>query len=303
MTTASSLKTPHSPLGCELETHQSPPKTTHMDVTTSDPLSGLSPFELRALCRTGTFSRPTAGLASGYVQANLVILPASLADDFRLFCQRNPKPCPLLEETLPGDPFTKALADHADLRTDLPLYRVFEHGHLADEVADIQGHWRDDFVAFLIGCSFTFESALLRAGLGVRHLEELRPDGQPKNVPMYRTNIACEPAGVFHGPLVVSMRPYAPKLSKEAARITARFPGMHGAPVHSGDPAAVGVLNLDHPDWGDPVTIRAGEIPVFWACGVTPQAVVLASKPPIAITHSPGHMFVSDRRDQEYEVD
>lgn len=248
---------------------------------------------IRLACRDGRHQGPTCGHAPGFVQANLVVLPRELAFDFLLFCQRNPKPCPLLEVTEPGDPSPRGVAEGADLRTDLPLYRVHEAGRLAGEVRDLRPLWRDDFTAFLLGCSFTFESALLSAGLGVRHLEER------KNVPMYRTSLACRPAGVFRGPLVVSMRPYPPREAIRAAQITSRYPLAHGPPVHLGDPAAIGIGDLDRPDWGDPVTIQPGEIPVFWACGVTPQAAVLETKPTLAITHAPGHMFVCDLTDEE----
>jgi uncharacterized protein YcsI (UPF0317 family) len=233
------------------------------------------------------------------VQANLVVLPQSLAYDFLLFCQRNPKPCPLLEVTEVGIAEPCITAPGADLTTDLPLYRIYRDGKLAEEVADIREYWRDDLVAFLLGCSFTFETALLAAGLPVRHLEEHRADGQSKNVPMYRTNVPCRPAGVFRGPLVVSMRPYTPADAVRATQITGRYPGVHGTPVHIGDPAAIGIEDIGRPDWGDAVTFRPGEVPVFWACGVTPQAVVMQSRPELAITHAPGHMFVTDLRDEE----
>lgn len=265
----------------------------------SDGIDRSPAARTRRDCREGALRSPTAGLAMGFVQTNLVILPKADAFDFLLFCQRNPRPCPLLEVTEPGDPEPKRLARNADLRFDLPLYRVFRDGQLIDEPTRVDDRWRDDLVSFLIGCSFTFESALLAAGLGVRHLEETWPDGRSKNVPMYRTNIPCEPAGRFSGPLVVSMRPYTPADAIEATLVTSRFPRVHGAPVHWGDPAAIGIGDLTSPDWGDPVTIRPGEVPVFWACGVTPQAAVLASRPPFAITHSPGHMFVTDLRDEE----
>lgn len=258
--------------------------------------------ELRRCCREGSFHGPTCGEAAGFVQANLVILPRDLAFEFLLFCQRNPKPCPLLEVTEPGDPEPRALAPGADLRTDLPRYRVFEEGRLTSEPTDIRALWRSDFVSFLIGCSFTFEAGLLAAGLGVRHLEERGQDGLVKNVPMYGTNIACHAAGPFAGPLVVSMRPYRPDQVPLAIRITGRFPGVHGAPVHLGDPGAIGIADLDRPDWGDAVTLRPGEMPVFWACGVTPQAAILNARPPIAITHAPGHMFVCDLRDDELHL-
>jgi uncharacterized protein YcsI (UPF0317 family) len=249
--------------------------------------------ELRQQCRTGDFSGPTSGRALGFAQANLVVLPRSHAFDFLLFCQRNPKPCPLLEVTEPGDFVPRQLAPGADLRTDLPKYRIYEHGHLSAEVTDLGDHWREDFVSFLIGCSFTFEAALLRAGLSVRHIE------QGRNVPMYRTNLPCHSAGLFSGPLVVSMRPYTPADAITAACVTARYPHVHGSPIHWGDPTAIGISDLGKPDWGDAVDIHPGEVPVFWACGVTPQAALLQSKPPFAITHAPGHMFVTDVTDEE----
>ena len=249
-------------------------------------------FRLR--CRSGQHRQPTTGCAPGFVQANLVVLPKALAFDFLLFCQRNPKPCPLLDVTDPGSPEPTTIAPGADLRTDVPLYRIYRNGELAEEVTDIREVWQDDFVAFLLGCSFTFEWALLEAGLGVRHLQEQTESGQTKNVPMYRTNIACRSAGFFAGPLVVSMRPYSPAESIRAIEVTSRFPQVHGAPVHMGDPAAIGIADVHRPDWGDDVTIHPGEQPVFWACGVTPQAAVMQSRPPLVITHAPGHMFVSD---------
>ncbi len=255
-------------------------------------LRQVSGSEVRRLAATGQLTGPTPGLALGFVQANLVVLPKDLAVDFLLFCQRNPKPCPLLDVTEPGSPEPKAIAPKADVRTDLPRYRVYRNGELVGEPLDIKQHWRDDLVAFLIGCSFTFENALLRAGLPVRHVE------QGSNVPMYRTRIACQPAGVFHGNLVVSMRPMTPAQAIEAVRICERFPKAHGAPLHFGDPESIGIADLQRPDFGDAVEIRAGELPVFWACGVTPQAVVMESKPTLAITHKPGHMFVSDLRDE-----
>jgi uncharacterized protein YcsI (UPF0317 family) len=213
-----------------------------------------------------------------------------------LFCERNPKPCPLLEVALPGDPTPREMAPGADLRCDLPRYRIWRNGELVDEPTDIRSHWQDDLVAFLIGCSFTFESALLSAGLPVRHVEERR------NVSMYRTNIACEPAGAFRGPLVVSMRPMTPAQAAEAARVTARFPSVHGGPIHAGDPGRLGIPDLSRPDFGDPVTIHPGEVPVFWACGVTPQCALMEARLPLAITHAPGCMFVTDVRDQALEL-
>lgn len=234
----------------------------------------------------------TSGLAAGFAQANLVVLPQADAADFLLFCQRNPKPCPLLEVLDAGEATPMRLAADADLRTDLPRYRVWRNGELIDEPTDVTRHWRDDFVSFLIGCSFTFETALQAAGVPVRHVEEGR------NVPMYRTNIPCIPAGRFHGEMVVSMRPLSPADAIRAIQITSRYPGVHGAPVHFADPEQIGVKDLARPDFGDAVTMQAGEVPVFWACGVTPQIALVNAAPEIAITHSPGCMFVTDIRDE-----
>lgn len=252
--------------------------------------------QVRLACRQGTLTGQTSGLAHGFAQANLVILPKELAFEFLLFCQRNSKPCPLLDVTEPGSPVPMALAPQADLRTDLPRYRVWRHGELIEEPTDIMRHWRDDLVSFLIGCSFTFESALLRAGVPVRHIE------LGCNVPMFRTNVRCTPAGRLHGPLVVSMRPLKPADAIRAVQITARFPGVHGAPVHLGLPEQIGIADLSRPDFGDPVPVQTDELPVFWACGVTPQAVLMAAKPEFAITHSPGCMFVTDVRDESLSV-
>jgi len=251
--------------------------------------------EVRAACRSGAFTGPTPGLAMGYVQANLVILPRDWAWDFLLFCQRNPKPCPLLDVTEPGDPEPRFIAAGADLRTDLPAYRIWENGTLVEEPADATRFWRSDLVSLLVGCSFTFENALLAAGVPVRHIEEGR------NVPMYRTNVACREAGRFRGPMVVSMRPMTPGQAATATRICSRFALAHGAPFQIGDPAAIGIRDVDRPDFGDAVAIRPGEVPVFWACGVTPQAAVMEAKPPFAITHKPGHMFVSDLKDADLD--
>ncbi len=255
-----------------------------------------TPREARALIREGRWQGPTAGLCPGYAQANLVVLPKALAYDFLLFCQRNPKPCPLLEVTDPGVYEPKRVAPGADLRTDLPKYRVYREGQLEAEPTDVQAWWREDLVAFLLGCSFTFEAALLRAGIPVRHLEE------GKNVPMYITNQSCAPAGIFQGPLVVSMRPIPVSLVARVVQITARYPSAHGAPVHVGAPEALGIKDLSQPDFGDPVTLREGEVPVFWACGVTPQAVALQTKPPLMITHAPGYMFVTDLKEDSLSI-
>ena len=252
------------------------------------PIDARHPREIRADIRSGKLSGITAGLGEGHVQANLAVLPKEQAYDFLLFCQRNPRPCPLIEVTDVGSPEPVGVAPGADLRTDIPRYRIYADGVLADELTDVTAYWRDDLVAFLLGCSFTFEWALLDAGIRLRHVE------QGRNVAMWRTSIECRPAGAFHGPMVVSMRPIpAPQLSK-AVTASARFPGAHGAPVHIGDPGSIGITDIARPDWGDAQTFDPGDVPVFWACGVTPQAVALASKPPFMITHSPGHMFITD---------
>jgi uncharacterized protein YcsI (UPF0317 family) len=256
----------------------------------------LHPREARLEIRAGRWTAPTAGVAPGYAQANLVVLPQELAYEFLLFCQRNPKPCPLLEVTDPGNPHPPRSAGDSDLRTDLPRYRVYLDGVFTDELPKVSALWRSDFVAFLLGCSFTFEAAMQRAGLPVRHLE-LRA-----NVPMYRTAIACQPAGRFAGPMVVSMRPLQSAHVTRAVQVTARYPLAHGAPVHIGDPAAIGIHDLVHPDYGDPVPVGPDEVPVFWACGVTPQAVAQHAKPPLMITHAPGHMFITDLRDEDLAI-
>lgn len=251
-------------------------------------LSSLTGAEARALIRAGDWRRPTAGMAAGWVQANLVILPQAEAEDFRRFCDRNPQACPLLDVTEPGSASPARLASGADLRLDVGRYRVYRRGHPTEEVDDLSALWRDDFVAFLLGCSFTFEAALLRAGIPLRHIELGR------NVSMYRTNRECLPAGRFHGPLVVSMRPILAERVVLVTRITGELPGAHGAPVHVGDPAGLGIADLQRPDYGDPVPLSSGEVPVFWACGVTPQAVAEAANVELMITHAPGHMFITD---------
>jgi uncharacterized protein YcsI (UPF0317 family) len=253
----------------------------------------MSVEEIRQAIRRGEFTSPTPGLAPGYAQANLVILPEKYAFDFLLFCLRNPKPCPVLDVTEPGSPVPRLAAPNADLRTDIPKYRVWEKGELKAEVTDISSYWRDDLVAFLLGCSFTFEAALLGAGIPVRHIEENR------NVPMYITNIQCVPAGVFHGPMVVSMRPIPHAQVVRAVQVTSRYPSVHGAPVHIGEPAAIGIKDINNPELGESVTIKPGEVPVFWACGCTPQAVAMEAKPDFMITHSPGHMFITDLKNEE----
>jgi len=244
--------------------------------------------QARMDARSGKLTGPTANLAPGHVQANLAILPRALAADFLHFCQRNPKPCPLLAMSEPGDPALPELGYDIDIRTDIPRYRVWQNGELVAEPADVRDIWRDDLVSFLIGCSFSFEEAMLDNGLPVRHIE------QGCNVPMYRTSIPTHAAGVFGGPLVVSMRPLKAADAIRAIQVTSRFPSVHGAPVHLGDPALIGIADINRPDYGDPVEIREGEMPVFWACGVTPQSVVAAVRPEFCITHAPGHMLVTD---------
>lgn len=261
--------------------------------TPDRPVSALAPAEARARFRAG-LRTPTAGWCGGWTQANLVAVPRALAYDLLLFAQRNPGPCPVLDVTEPGAVGSPLFG--GDLRTDLPAYRVYRHGELVEEVDDVRGLWRPDLVAFLLGCSFTFEAALLEAGVPVRHLEA------GVNVPMYRTRVPCRPAGELRGPLVVSMRPVPAGQVATAVRVTARYPAVHGAPVHVGDPAELGIADLDVPDFGDPVEVRPGEVPVFWACGVTPQAAVMESRPDFAIGHAPGHMAVTDARDSDYLV-
>ena len=256
----------------------------------------LNPGEIRAIIRRGKWDKPTAGLAMGYAQANLVILPQKYAFDFLLFCQRNPKPCPLLEVLEPGEFKMKFLSLNADIRTDIPLYNIYRKGRLQNTVREIKNFWKEDFISFLLGCSFSFEEAMLRGKIPVRHIEE------NKNVPMFITHISCKPAGVFHGPMVVTMRPIPSDKVTRAFQITSRYAGVHGAPIHIGDPSTIGIKDLRKPDFGDPVTIKKGEIPVFWACGVTPQAVVMKAKPDLCITHVPGHMFISDLLNEELAV-
>jgi uncharacterized protein YcsI (UPF0317 family) len=247
-----------------------------------------TPEHWRQEIRAGRWRRPTAGLAPGFAQANLVVLPEADAGDFRLFCQRNPKPCPLIEVTAPGDPVPHASAPNADLRTDVPRYRVYRNGEVVEERMDLLGVWRPDLVAFLLGCSFTFEAALEAAGLPVRHLQ------LGCNASMFTTDMMCVPAGRFSGPMVVSMRPFAASDLPRVIEITSGYPQSHGAPVHTGDPTALGITDLGRPDYGDPVPVGPGEIPVFWACGVTPQAVAVRARLPLMITHAPGHMFLTD---------
>ncbi len=245
---------------------------------------------LRQRIRQGAHTGHTSGFAPGYAQGNVVIVPESVAGEFLRFCQRNPRPCPLLAVSEPGDPALPDLGDDIDIRTDVPRYRVFRHGEPVDRPTDIRALWRDDWVTFVLGCSFTFEEALLDAGIPLRHVHQRR------NVAMYRTHIQTTPAGRFSGPLVVSMRPLRAADAIRAVQITAQFSTSHGAPVHLGDPALIGIDDISAPEWGDPVAIEADELPVFWACGVTPQTVIEQARLDLCITHDPGHMLVSDRR-------
>ena len=255
----------------------------------------LSPQVLRHNIRSGKHSGNTSGFAPGFVQCNIVILPADQANDFLRFCQLNPKPCPLIAAGEPGNPTVPPLGD-IDIRTDVPSYRVFRDGKLTEELPDITELWRDDLVSFALGCSFSFEEALLADGLEVRNVSE------GVNVPMYRTNIDCTSAGPFAGNMVVSMRPFKAADAIRAVQICTRFPSVHGAPVHLGDPGLIGINDLALPDYGDAVSMNDDELPVFWACGVTPQVALEAARPPFAITHSPGCMLVTDLRNSQLAV-
>jgi len=255
----------------------------------------LLSHKARLACRAG-MALTTSGIANGYVQGNLAILPEKQAADFHRFCQLNPKPCPIIGMSDVGNPKIPSLGIDLDIRTDLPRYRVWRNGKVVDEPTDIMAHWRDDLVAFVLGCSFSFEEALLAEGLPIRHIE------RKVRVPMYRTNIACGAAGPFAGPMVVSMRPFKPKDAIRAVQITTRFPAVHGAPVHLGHPHLIGIADISKPDYGDPVPVQADEIPVFWACGVTPQAVIAAAALPFAITHAPGLMLITDLQNRALAV-
>lgn len=250
--------------------------------------SSANPKEIRNLIRAQKITGQTSGMCAGYAQANLCILPKDLAFDFLLFCTRNPRTCPLLEVGNAGSRLIREMAENADVATDFPKYRIWKNGVLTQEVHDISDLWQDDFVYFLIGCSFSFEAELIEAGVPVRHIEEGR------NVPMFNTNIPLKPAGIFGGNMVVSMRPIPYDLVVKAVNVTAAMPRVHGAPIHIGNPEQIGIKDIFSPDYGDAVTVNDGEVPVFWPCGVTPQNAVMNAKPPIAITHAPGHMFITD---------
>jgi uncharacterized protein YcsI (UPF0317 family) len=275
------------------------PDFTLMAVTPmyrNDKAASLSGHAARMAIRAGRHDGPTSGLAPGYVQGNLAILPQALAGDFMRFCELNPKPCPLIGSSAPGDWRVPALGEDIDIRTDLPRYRVWKHGELVEEPHDLLKVWRDDLVVFVIGCSFSFEEALTADGIEMRHT------ALGRNVPMYRTSIATKEAGPFHGSMVVSMRPMTPANAIRAVEITARFPKVHGAPVHLGKPEMIGIKDIMKPDYGDAIDVRGDEIPVFWACGVTPQSVIATVKPEFCITHYPGSMLVTDRKNAEFGV-
>ncbi|WP_319370480.1 putative hydro-lyase [uncultured Ilyobacter sp.] len=259
-------------------------------------LRDLKPRKVRQMIRENKIKKNTAGMCHGYVQGNLVILPKIYTYDFLLFAQRNPKQCPILEVSDMGSREFGRMAPGSDIAADIPKYRVYKNGELHGEFGDIKSFWKDDYVSFLIGCSFTFESAMVDEGIEVRHISE------GKNVPMYITNIQCEKAGIFEGPTVVSMRPLPYSDVVRAVQITSRYPGVHGAPIHIGNPSEIGIKDINNPDFGDSVEVKEGEIPVFWACGVTPQAVAMKVKPEIMITHAPGYMFITDLKNQKLSL-
>lgn len=252
----------------------------------------MAPSDARLKFRNGLVTT-TSGWSDGYTQANLIAVTADYSDEFIEFCRLNPKACPVID-IIPAGRYESVLAAGSDIRSDIPSYRVWVDGELADEVPDVASVWRDDMVGVLIGCSFTFEAALAGEGIPLRHIETGR------NVPMYRTNVECTPAGRIHGPMVVSMRPMLPGLVETAIRVTSEVPKVHGSPVHVGSPEDLGIADINRPDFGDAVEIRPGEVPVFWACGVTPQSAVMASRPSFAISHAPGYMFITDVPEGNY---
>lgn len=258
-------------------------------------LAGQPFAAVNAAIRSGAYRGQTAGFAPGRLQANLAILGDGFADDFRAFCLRNAQPCPLVGISGRGDPMLRSLGE-IDIRTDVPSYNVYRHGALTDTVHDITGLWTGDMVAFALGCSFTFERALAEAGIAMKHIEA------DLTVPMYSTNLDLAPVGPFRGTMVVSMRPIPADQVDLAVRITGGYGHAHGAPVHVGDPAAIGIGDIARPDWGDPAAFDPGDVPVFWACGVTPQNVLRAARPPICITHTPGRMLVTDRDEEDSGV-
>lgn len=250
--------------------------------------SNMKPLEVRKLISEGKITGQTSGMCLGYAQANLVIVPKDIAYDFLLFTQRNPKSCPLLEVGDVGNKFLKYLGKDINIAKDIPKYRIYKKGELIGEYTDIEKFWREDFVSFLIGCSFSFESELLEDDIPVRHIEE------GCNVPMFKTNIDCNEAGIFKGKMVVSMRPIPKDKIVKSVLVSGSMPKVHGAPIHIGNPKDIGIKDINKPDFGDKVTIKEGEVPVFWPCGVTPQSVIMNVKPEIVITHSPGHMLITD---------
>ncbi|MEU3271147.1 putative hydro-lyase [Saccharomonospora sp. NPDC006951] len=250
----------------------------------------LTPEQARTTIRNG-HTGTTSGWCDGWAQANLLAVPREQAFDLMLFAQRNPKPCPLLDVFDPGA--RSSTRFKGDIATDVPAYRIYERGELVAEETDVSGLWRDDLVAFLFGCSFSFERALIEAGIEMRH------NSAGTTVPMYRTTIDCAPAGAFASSTVVSMRGVPADRVPDTVRICARYPAVHGAPVHVGDPGLIGITDLDKPDWGDPPVLAEGDVPVFWACGVTPQAMVMESRPEFAIAHAPGRMAITDIRESE----
>ncbi len=259
-------------------------------------ISELTPAQARELIRNGEWTKPTSGMANGYIQTNLAVLPKELAFEFLLFCQRNPKACPIIDVIEEGSAVAALAAPESNVKTDIPKYRISRDGEFTEERTEVKDLWTDEMVGFLIGCSFTFEEALLKNGIPIRHIEE------GCNVPMYKTSIACTKAGRFEGPTVVSMRPMTEQQAIRAVQVTSRFPSVHGAPIHIGDPSKIGIQDLDQPDFGDAVPVNEGELPVFWACGVTPQAVAMQVKPSLMITHAPGHMLITDMKNDEFSI-
>lgn len=251
------------------------------------------PVKVREMIREEKITGPTSGMCPGYAQANLVVLPKEYAYDFLLFTQRNPKSCPVLEVSEEGDRYLRRIAPGTDIASEIPKYRIYEKGVLTGEYTNVESFWRKDLVSFLIGCSFSFESELLDAGIEVRHIS------MGCNVPMYITNIECEPAGIFSGKMVVSMRPIPYEQIVKAVTVTGQMPKVHGTPIHIGDPSVIGIKDVNKPDFGDAVSIMPGEVPVFWCCGVTPQSVVMNVKPSFCITHAPGHMLITDVKNTE----
>ena len=256
--------------------------------------SQMSPVEFRAMVARGDYKGGTENCCNGYAQANLVVLPEKYARDFQLFCERNPKPCPILEITKPGEMYTSFFANHACIASDIPMYRVFRNGECVEETSDVTKYWKDDFVSFLIGCSCSFEEALIKAGI------EIRSHTDKHVCSLYKTSIPCAPGGIFEGNVVTSMRPVHKDQLDLAYKVTGAIPHVHGCPIYHGDPSKIGV-DLSKPDWGSPSRFEEGEVPVFWACGVTPQLAMESARPEFAITHKPGGVLVGDILSAEIE--